>query len=477
MVDTCHAAGVKIYVDAVINHMAGGDSTGKGVAGTGFSHYSYPAVPYTDADFHHCGKNGNDDIVHYEDRSEAQNCELSDLADLKTEAASVRTKVAGYLNSLTALGVDGFRVDAAKHMPAADLQAIYGQLTGSPYIYQEVIEGAASEPAPEEYTPLGDVTEFRYGDRVSAAFRDGQLSGLQTLASSMRLPSGDAIAFIDNHDTQRNGSRPVLNYKDGTNYRLAEAFMIAYPYGVPQVMSGYEFSSYDQGPPSSADGTTKATDCSSGWVCEHRERTTANMVGLRNAAAGTGLTNWWSNGSSQIAFGRGDKAYVAFNRSGTALTRTFATGLPAGTYCDVMSGDVTSGTCTGTTVSVDGSGNAATTVPANGVVALHVNARVDAAVACAVSFASTTETTWGQNVFVVGSVPALGSWDPARAVPLSSASYPVWTGTVDLAPGQPVEYKYVKKEGDSVIWESDPNRSFTVPSDTPCALNITDSWR
>ena len=34
MVSTCHAAGVKIYVDAVVNHMAGGASTGPGSAGS-----------------------------------------------------------------------------------------------------------------------------------------------------------------------------------------------------------------------------------------------------------------------------------------------------------------------------------------------------------------------------------------------------------------------------------------------------------
>ncbi len=44
MVSTCHAAGVKIYVDAVINHMAGGASTGTGSGGSTYSHYAYPAV-------------------------------------------------------------------------------------------------------------------------------------------------------------------------------------------------------------------------------------------------------------------------------------------------------------------------------------------------------------------------------------------------------------------------------------------------
>jgi alpha-amylase len=492
MVQTCHNAGVKIFVDAVINHMAGGGSTGTGSAGSTYSHYAYPAVPYGTGDFHHCGRNGTDDIANYGDRWEVQNCELVDLSDLKTESTYVRGKITAYLSDLVSLGVDGFRVDAAKHMPAADMAAIIDPVPGDPYIYSEVIEGGSGEPTPEEYTGIGDVTEFRYGDQVSAAFRDGSLSNLSNLPSSMRLSSGDAVAFIDNHDTQRNG-RNVLTYKNGSSYDLAEAFMIAYPYGVPAVMSSFTFSNADAGPPAAANGTTNAVTCGSGWECEHRERTTANMVGLRNAAAGAAVTNWWSNGSNQIAFGRGSAAFVAFNRSGSALSRTFQTSLPAGTYCDVMSGDANGTTCTGTTYTVNGSSQVTATVPANGVLALHINARTSGGsstpaptptstgTTCStatISVAANVTTVLGQNVFITGNTAALGNWSPASAVALSSASYPVWTGTVNLPTGAAVQYKYLKKDAaGTVIWESDPNRTRTTPSASPCSATWTDSWR
>src|SRR5690349_23027063 len=122
--------------------MTGGASAGNGPgsAGSSYAHYSNPAVPYGDGDFHHCGRNGNDDSQNWTDHWEVQNCELVDLADLKTETSYVRGKLDGYLNDLLGLGVDGFRVDAAKHIPVGDLQAIFGGLhntsTGSrPYIY------------------------------------------------------------------------------------------------------------------------------------------------------------------------------------------------------------------------------------------------------------------------------------------------------------------------------------------------------
>jgi alpha-amylase len=487
MVSACHAAGVKVYVDAVLNHMAGGASTGAGSGGSSYSHYAYPSVPYGTGDFHHCGRNGNDDIVNWSDRWEVQNCELVDLSDLATESGYVRGELTGYLNDLVSLGVDGFRLDAAKHMPAADVSAIVGPVTGDPYVYSEVIEGGSGEPAPEEYTGVGDVTEFRYGDVVGGAVKDGNLASLNNLAGQMRLGSGDAIAFVDNHDTQRNG-RAKLTYKDGSPYALAEAFMIAWPYGVPQVMSSFTFTDPDAGPPAAGNGTTSAVTCGSGWACEHRWRTTANMVALRNAAAGAAVTDWWSNGSNQIAFGRGSAGYVAFNRSGSVLTRTFQTSLAAGTYCDVMNGDFLSGSCSGPAYAIGGSGQVTATVPAGGALALHVNARTTTGTggpttppagcsSAATTFAVNATTVWGQNVFVAGNTPALGNWDPASAVALSSAGYPTWRATVSLPAGTAVQYKYIKKDGATVTWESDPNRTRTTASANPCSATWMDSWR
>jgi alpha-amylase len=111
MVDACHTAGVKVIVDAVVNHMANLDKPGPGWAGSTWTHYDYPGI-YQTQDFHHCGRNGNDDIVNYNDRYEVQNCELANLADLDTAAGYVRGRLAAYLNDLLSLGVDGFRMDA-----------------------------------------------------------------------------------------------------------------------------------------------------------------------------------------------------------------------------------------------------------------------------------------------------------------------------------------------------------------------------
>ncbi len=68
-------------------------------------------------------------------------------------------------------------------------------------------------------------------------------------------------------------------------------------------------------------------------------------------------------------------------------------------------------------------------------------------------------TSWGQNVYVIGDVAALGAWDPQHAVKLVPASYPSWSGGVDV-PAGPIQFKFIKMDGAGhVTWEGGANHS------------------
>jgi hypothetical protein len=59
-----------------------------------------------------------------------------------------------------------------------------------------------------------------------------------------------------------------------------------------------------------------------------------------------------------------------------------------------------------------------------------------------------------------------------------TTSDPRWTFTVNLPAGTKFEYKFVKVADDGAVsWESDPNRSYTVPQ--TCDTNAVgeSSWR
>ncbi|GAA1244494.1 carbohydrate-binding module family 20 domain-containing protein [Kitasatospora nipponensis] len=467
MVTTCHAAGVKVIADAVINHMTAGAGTGTG--GTTYTKYTYPGL-YQDQDFHGCRQ----PISNYGDRSNVQNCELVQLADLDTGSAYVQQTIANYLDDLASLGVDGYRIDAAKHIAASDLAAIKARTTKKDaYWAQEVIYGAGEPIQPSEYTGTGDVDEFRVGTDLKRIFAGGKLADLNGWGASWGyLPSNQARSFVDNWDTERNGS--TLNATYGNTYTLANVFLLAQTYGSPNVYSGYSFAAIDDGPPNG--GTVNAC-YQDGWNCTHAWRQVANMVGFRAAVAGTAVTNWWSDGANAIAFGRGAKGYVALNHESGALTQTFQTSLPAGSYCDVEHGDPAPGGCTGPSYTVGADGRFTATVGAGDAVALYVGAPGAAStVATGASFAVTATTSYGQNIYVVGDNAALGGWDPAKALPLSSAGYPVWRLDVALPAGTAVQYKYLRKDASgAVTWESGANRTATVPASGTVALN--DTWR
>jgi alpha-amylase len=476
MVSACHAAGVKVYADAVINHMTGQGSTTYG--GKSFGKYDYPGI-YSSADFHHypgdCPQ--SDGQIHdYNNFTEVTKCELVSLSDLRTESDYVRGKIADYLNDLLSIGVDGFRVDAAKHIGSPDMKAIEGKLSKSAYIYQEVMPGSPGDLAPSAFEGSGDLLEFVYGQKLKEQF-NGNIANLRSFGQSWGFePSNKAVVFVANHDTERNGS--TLSYKDGSKNTLATIFSLAWGYGTPQVYSGFNFNGSDDSPPSDSSGHVSNTSCSSWQNC--LDRTLGGMVGWHNAVKGTSVANWWSDGANQIAFGRGAKGYVAMNNSGSTLSRTFATGLPAGTYCDVVGGGVSSGRCTGTAVTVDGSGNATFQVNPGGAVAIDVAATGQGggsgSGSVRVTFNENATTAFGQNVYVVGSIPALGNWAPGSAVALSSANYPTWSATVALPTGTAFQYKYIKKNTDgSITWESDPNRSYTTG--TGATATINDTWR
>lgn len=82
------------------------------------------------------------------------------------------------------------------------------------------------------------------------------------------------------------------------------------------------------------------------------------MVQFRNVASVETVQNWWDNGGHQIAFSRGNKGYFAMNNEGHSLNQSLQTGLPQGTYCDVISGNKEGHRCTGRSVQVDSSGRA-----------------------------------------------------------------------------------------------------------------------
>ncbi len=82
-----------------------------------------------------------------------------------------------------------------------------------------------------------------------------------------------------------------------------------------------------------------------------------------------------------------------------------------------------------------------------------------------VIFKVNATTVMGENVHVVGNIPELGGWDPAKAPEaMMNPNYPEWFLPVSVPLNTALQFKFVKKNGGSVTWEGGSNRNFTSPS-------------
>ncbi|GJJ13001.1 hypothetical protein Clacol_007250 [Clathrus columnatus] len=446
MIETCHTAGVGVIADTIFNHMSG-ETSGVGVAGS----------------------------INYDNELEVWTCQLDGLADLATDTEYVRGRLAEYANDLLSLGIDGMRLDASKSnylspipwtsvqriedINVSDIANILSRLTSVPYITQEVIYGEGQPVTPNMYIGNGDVQEFTTA--VQSAFTGNTpLTSLQDLDNQGWVPSDLANIFV---------SGGSLNYNSSSNgYVLATILSLAHSYGTPTVLSSYEFTSYDQGAPN-------------GGYCFrllHRWLPFAGMVTFRNSVTGN-ITQFASGTSQQIAFGRGaictgTSGFVVINNEDFSWTATFSTSLPAGVFCDVITGPAKNGICSGSSYAVSSTGTFSAVVGPRNAIAIHIGALSSTPTATTatsvpsttggldivtVNFHETVTTVFGDNIFVVGSISELGNWSPASAIPLSATDYPIWKASVVMPSETDFQYKFIR---------------ITSSGDTPAALK---TWR
>lgn len=251
MILTCRKHSVRVYADAVINHMTGGGNDvlehrinrGSCVKwgaknATGGSPYfthsftfgvnentnerpglEFPAVPYWAKHFH-CDRPLNS----WSSPFSLNYGWLSGLSDLNTQHPYVQDRIAQYLTDLMGIGFSGFRVDAAKHIRPDDLAKIFGKFRlnmggGSlPADFiswlEVIIGGEASLLACQD----SDYNYYTYLDK--AILREGlSSSDLEKIkiwssdypkefpiCGSWKIPAKRFVVQNDDHDQQNPGS-------------------------------------------------------------------------------------------------------------------------------------------------------------------------------------------------------------------------------------------------------------------------------
>lgn len=212
--------GIKIIVDVVANHLAGGDNDTLN-----------PDVRDYEVDIYDMGliRTGNGYASDSSIASVTRGA-LGGFPDLQTESEIVQQRVLDLLKEYVDAGVDGFRFDAAKHIEtpedgawASDFWPMvingvkdYAESLGRDdlYFYGEILNTAGFDRSFSDYTSYMSVTASNQGDVVRQAVISKNGESIVNAAYLSGVPASKTVLWAESHDTYANESGLTKNTPD-----------------------------------------------------------------------------------------------------------------------------------------------------------------------------------------------------------------------------------------------------------------------
>lgn len=240
-----------------------------------------------------------------------------------------------YLQRLQALGVGGFRIDAAKHMHPAFLYDLLTdpQVQGATeYMYGEIIADRVSDPTLEAYrhVPELDFMDFPLTRSLIDTFGfGGNLGELEAITGTDRaLDGASSVSFVTNHDVWGNEGGLGYRFSNHQDELLAHIYVLGRGDGL-----AYVYSEFTDGPSQQYRGFGED------YVFFHRRDNVKDMLAFHTRLLGEPTRPKWQD-PSHLAFARGQRGFVAINKGGNAWDiGGVDTGLPDGSYIDALSGN------------------------------------------------------------------------------------------------------------------------------------------
>lgn len=424
--------------------------------------------------------------INYSNQTSVENCRIANLPDINTQSPEIRTLLNTWVGWLVKeYNFDGVRIDTVKHVEK-DFWPGFSSAIGT-YAVGEVFDGNPSYLAGYANLMPGLLNYAVYYPMNNFYQQKGSPQALvdmiDTVSSSFPDPAA-LCTFIDNHDVPR-----WLNQKnDQTLLKNALAFLFL-SRGIPILYYGTE-----QGFAGGADPANREDLWRSNFNTNtNLYQAIAKLTAARKAAGGLGGNDhthlYVSNTAYAWSRARGNLVVLTTNAgSGSNAQHCFNTQKANGRWTNVYGN--------GATVVSDGSGQACVNVASGEPIVLLASTaapsspaapstRSTTASACpssvSVSFTQRVPTVPGDTIRIAGNTAQLGSWNAGSAPALSASQYtssnPVWSITLKMAPGQAVQYKFVKVSSSGALaWESDPNRAYTVPACQASAA-VSSTWR
>ncbi len=229
LIDACHARGIYVILDVVINHMA--DKNGlpgnnfnddKQYWPNGYGNFVWwnsnnkHAAPFDDLQWFH----NNGTINSWDAYPENVLGQFKGTDDLKTETTHVQYWLGeAFKNLISATDCDGFRVDAIKHVEktwclqwADDMRKHAASLGKNDFILFGEYFSYDNAALASYVTSAGSFNSalfFPMANTIKSVFVDGGWTGqlTQTLSAKSQYGEGEnrLVTFIDNHDLDRIG--------------------------------------------------------------------------------------------------------------------------------------------------------------------------------------------------------------------------------------------------------------------------------
>src|SRR5690554_2649422 len=308
--------GVRIIVDAVVNHMT--------------SDWGAIESPWNDRDRFHT----NVSVGDWNNRWEVTQKALLGLWDLNTQSSTVANGIKDFLVECVTSGASGFRYDAAKHIELpGEYESDFWTIVldnGAEFQYGEILQDGISKE--DEYSQYMSVTASNYGKKLRDNINDKNLSTSLVGNWDINIAGDKMVTWVESHDTYANspddwGSSVWMN---DWHVKMLWAVIGARKDGAPLFFSrpknggnGIRFPGASQ---IGDVGSDLFFDSEIAWVNHFRNQMVGETEFLRNY-----------NGSGCLMIERGNKGVVIVN-SGDAQQLNSPTQLANGTYKDQVSG-------------------------------------------------------------------------------------------------------------------------------------------
>ncbi|ARV45526.1 alpha-amylase [Bacillus subtilis] len=332
--EMCAAAeeyGVKVIVDAVINH------TTSDYAAISNEIKSIPNWTH-----------GNTQIKNWSDRWDVTQNSLLGLYDWNTQNTQVQSYLKRFLERALNHGADGFRFDAAKHIELPD-DGNYGSQfwpnitnTSAEFQYGEILQDSASRDA--AYANYMNVTASNYGHSIRSALKNRNLSVSNISHYASDVAADKLVTWVESHDTYANDDQESTWMSDD-DIRLGWAVIASRSGSTPLFFSRPEGGGNGVRFP----GKSQIGDRGSALF---EDQAIAAVNTFHNVMAGQPEELSNPNGNNQIFMNqRGSHGVVLANAGSSSVTINASTKLPDGSYAN-KAGDgsfqVTDGKLTGT---------------------------------------------------------------------------------------------------------------------------------